>query len=70
MRIEELEAQEIQHGNDESYFIINGEHYNLSDFMRCDHIPGYHAFLGLTQSGGMAIKISECGESVTPAYVN
>ena len=69
MNIEKLEPQEIQHDNEGSYFMIGDERYDLDDFMRCDHIPEFHAFLGLTNSHGMAIQLSECGESVTPAYV-
>ena len=66
MTIKKLRTRKIYHTASNSYFIYRGTRYHLSEFMRTD-TEGYHGVMGMTNTSSMLVKLSNCGEAVTPA---
>ena len=64
-----LNEREIQFDdNGDPYFDHNDQQWHLSEFMRSNNSP-WHAMLGLSNSHAMVIKLSDCGDAVTPGYI-
>jgi len=59
----------IDYNGKGSYFKKNGVRYYIDQFMRSDdNITEYDAYLGLSNFGGMVIKLSDDGEAVKVDY--
>lgn len=70
-RKEQAEMQDLLPNNweEESYIRYKGQVYPVSDFVRCQHIEGWHGFRSDSFFSGLAIKLSDCGDAVTVGLV-
>ena len=57
----------VYHTATNSYFMYQGRRWNLSDFMTMNHHDEWDAYLTLTNTSAMLIKLSNCGEAVKTA---
>lgn len=49
---------------DSAFFRYKGQIYDLSDFIRANIVPGWHAVKTSSNFSGMVIKASDCGEAI------
>ena len=68
---EVLASEFDYHGEDtvDGYFRYRGVWYHLDQFMRSEAVPGWHGFHGNLAFSGVAVRVSDDGESYQIATV-
>lgn len=68
-KIELLRQRKIYHTSKDSYFTYHGIRYHLSEFMKSDEFEGFHGYYTGFVARLFLVKLSSCGEYVTPAFL-